>query len=234
MTAIKLPMKKALGRMLRNVPNHDSFKQCTSFSRKKNTPPMLRFPPPPYLFKLLKNTSPSPLKKIMLLLQKSGDHHLRCIFICKQKNTVNSGINYQPQLVFSPDFWLPSKSISLHRFSPNSCLPSQANPSPISHRWSNKKRFHLSKDPGTAPRFLLRNWRMPTKVTKILWGWLSVMKFFFKEKTQQTVVTFFKMIVRYISKQLKRLPSLFVNACQAYFLRKNVEKSLDGKSILIQ
>jgi len=30
---------------------------------EKNTPPMLRFPPPPYLFKLLKNTSPSPLKK---------------------------------------------------------------------------------------------------------------------------------------------------------------------------
>ena len=114
--------------------------------------------------------------------------------------------------------------MSLHRFSPNSCLPSQANPSPISHRWSSKKRFHLSKDPGTAPRFLLRNWRMPTKVTKILWGWLSVMKFFFKEKTQQTVVTFFKMIVRYISKQLKRLPSLFVNACQAYFLRKKSRK----------
>jgi len=24
------------------------------------------------------------------------------------KNPVNDGINYQPQLVFSPDFWLPS------------------------------------------------------------------------------------------------------------------------------
>jgi len=37
-------------------------------------------------------------------------NHLGCI-----PNPANHGINYQPQLLFSPDFWLPSTVPSTHQ-----------------------------------------------------------------------------------------------------------------------
>ena len=84
----------------------------------------------------------------LLLLMAEILHHLGC-----KKHLVNDGINYQPQLVFSPDFWTINSTMALLISTGSPCL---------SFRWSKSyatlARLWQGRPSNSAP------WRMDADV----------------------------------------------------------------------